>query len=326
MKRTKFPRARRITPGGVYPLILAVRAFRSFAGLGLCSLLLILGDGCGRSPQPTETSPPRRPLPECNSISTWNGHDAAVSFTTDDGEITNRLWADVCEGRRVGFTMFVVPAWLGRPGHLSVEHLRNLYGRGFEIGAHGLSHVSLITADDATLDRELVLGRDLLRHLLNDDDRVARVLAYPYQHHDERVMNATARYYMAARDGGLSPQNLPHFSRGVATWDSVSVFEVPMQVTIASLVENNTLTEEDTRARVQRYLPGWKARHQWSVLMAHTSADCDPQHLDWILDELQRDGGVWIASFGEVAEYYLTAVACPQDLADPAAPDSSNPR
>ena len=303
-----------------------IEMLRAFGGVGLCSLLLVSGPGCGSSQHPTETRPPKHIPPDCDSISTWNGHDAALSFTSDDGESTNRLWADVCERRKVGFTMFIVPTWLGRSGHLSVANLRNLYRRGFEIGGHGLNHVSLVTADDATLVRELVLCRDVLRHLLNDDDQVARVFAYPYHEHDQRVMDAAAQYYLAARDGGISSAGWPRFSRGVASWDSVSVYEVPIEVTIASLVEHNKLTEEETRARVRRCLPGWEEKHLSAVLMAHKSADCDPQHLDWILDELQTDGGIWIAGFGEVAAYYRASVDCRQGPDDSATPESPNPR
>jgi hypothetical protein len=78
-----------------------------------------------------------------------------------------------------------------------------------------------------------------------------------------------------------------------------------MIITIGMLVHENRFTEEETREAVRSRLPDWKQYHRWVNVFAHTLSDCDTAHMRWILEELQADGQIWIAPFGEVAQYYL---------------------
>lgn len=79
--------------------------------------------------------------------------------------------------------------------------LRELGGRGHEIGAHTVSHPHLPELGDAELERELVDARIEIESELG---RPCRYLAYPYGDEDERVRLAARRAgYEAAF--GLNP-------------------------------------------------------------------------------------------------------------------------
>lgn len=239
----------------------------------------------------------------------WAGFSAAFTFSTDDNNIDNLVWAEVFRSAGVRFTLFVVPTWLGLPGKLSAQDLRQLHDDGFEVGGHSMTHLRLTQVDDETLIYQMKSCRDTLRDIVGREDYTCRTFAYPYHAHDERVMAAAETLFIATRDGGLSNQGHPDFSEGVATWDSVSPFEVPLQLTMYSLACKNTYSEEDTREAIRSRIDDWKHHSRWVNIYAHRLSgggwdDCDGAHMAWILEELQADGDVWIAPFADVAEYY----------------------
>lgn len=238
------------------------------------------------------------------SAGPWNGHQAAFTFSSDDNSSANLDWVKVFQRRGVRFTIFTVPRWLDRPGKLTGADLRDLHARGFEVGGHSMTHQRLTQVDDQRLTFELQACRDTLTRIVMAGDYTCRSYAYPYHDHDARVMEATARFYSAARDGGLSSAPGPGFSRGIAGWDSVSLFEVPLPVTIGSLVNKNQFTAEETQTTIQNMLPGWTEHHRWVNVYAHVLSDCDTTHMGYILDAVLQDGRVWVAPFGEVAAYY----------------------
>ena len=234
----------------------------------------------------------------------WNRYPAAFTFTSDDNDVANLAWAEVARRRGVRFTIFTVSDWVGWPNKLTWDDLGRLHDQGFEIGGHGVSHRRMTELDDETLDHELRECRASLERNLHRPGYTCEVFAYPYHNHDARVMAAASEYYLAARDGGQSSAGWPDFSQGSPVWGSIALYEVPTVVTIASLVEANSLSEEATRAAVRARLGDWKERHFWVNVYAHNQKEVDTQHFAWILEELIADGGFWIAPFGEVAQYY----------------------
>jgi peptidoglycan/xylan/chitin deacetylase (PgdA/CDA1 family) len=233
----------------------------------------------------------------------WNGYAVAFTFSSDDARADNLEWAETFRVRGLRYTLFVVTTWLGRSGYLTPGDLRRLHAEGFEIGSHSLHHPRLTELGDAELEAEVRGSKEFLESLLGGAYR-CRSFAYPYHAHDRRVMEAVARHYLAARDGGLSPEGHPDFSEGIARWDSVSLYEVPLLVTVGRLTGRNGHDQDRTRAVLREWLPGWKAQKAWVNVYAHRLSDCHTTHMGWILDELLRDGDVWIAPFGEVAAYY----------------------
>jgi peptidoglycan/xylan/chitin deacetylase (PgdA/CDA1 family) len=120
-----------------------------------------------------------------------------VGLTFDDG------YADFAEYvlpvlRRHGFgaTAFIVAGRIGgdttwlksdRQRLLTAEHVRQVAAAGIEVGSHGMSHESLVTTSDADLATEVSASRETLRRVSGQD---VPGIAYPYGHHDSRVVSA----------------------------------------------------------------------------------------------------------------------------------------
>ncbi|MEU9392494.1 polysaccharide deacetylase family protein [Streptomyces sp. NPDC048324] len=128
-----------------------------------------------------------------------------VALTFDDG------YADFVDNalpalRRWGFgaTLFVLPGRLGgtnawdpdgpRKPLLTADGIRHAAAEGIEIGSHGLTHVDLTTADDATLASEVHESRALLEELAGAP---VSGFCYPYGSIDSRAV-------AAVRDAGYA--------------------------------------------------------------------------------------------------------------------------
>ncbi|MEV0484645.1 polysaccharide deacetylase family protein [Streptomyces sp. NPDC050508] len=136
-----------------------------------------------------------------------------VGLTFDDGYadfVTNAL--PVLTRWDCGATLFVLPGRLGgdnawdplgpRKPLLTADGIRRAAAEGVEIGSHGLTHVDLTKADDATLRAEVTESRSRLQELLNSP---VSGFCYPYGTIDARAMDAVreAGYtYACAIDPG----------------------------------------------------------------------------------------------------------------------------
>jgi peptidoglycan/xylan/chitin deacetylase (PgdA/CDA1 family) len=101
--------------------------------------------------------------------------------------------------QRYGYTatLFILAGRLGgnnewsRPGPdkalLTADEVKQIAAAGMEIGSHGLKHISLLKADDATLTAETVRSREILQQLLSRD---IPGFCYPYGYLDARVVEA----------------------------------------------------------------------------------------------------------------------------------------
>jgi peptidoglycan/xylan/chitin deacetylase (PgdA/CDA1 family) len=80
----------------------------------------------------------------------------SVCITFDDGCETD-LIAAAPVLRDVGFnaTFFLTAGFLGTPGYLSAEQVRELDGLGFQIGCHSMTHPYLSDLPDSELKREI---------------------------------------------------------------------------------------------------------------------------------------------------------------------------
>lgn len=77
-------------------------------------------------------------------LASWNGHQAAFTFTTDDGFTDNLVWAETFDRCGVPFTMFVIEDRIGTPGYMTEGELRDLHARGHEVASHTRHHPVLV--------------------------------------------------------------------------------------------------------------------------------------------------------------------------------------
>ncbi|MGY1997319.1 polysaccharide deacetylase family protein [Streptomyces rochei] len=136
-----------------------------------------------------------------------------VGLTFDDGYADFVTHALPCLRRHgCGATLFVLPGRLGadnawdplgpRKPLLTADGIRHAAAEGVEIGSHGLTHVDLTTADDATLKAETSESRALLTELTGAP---VTGFCYPYGTVDARAAEAVraAGYaYACAIDPG----------------------------------------------------------------------------------------------------------------------------
>ncbi|MFH1681614.1 MAG: polysaccharide deacetylase family protein [Candidatus Eisenbacteria bacterium] len=330
----------------------------------------------------------------------WNGHDAAFSFTTDDGFDDNLVWMSVFDRHDRGFTAFVIPSRIGTAGYLGPGDLATLNDHGHEVGSHTYNHqvlirntaftiqyvgpagvcfleigedslrttiggggpdlqfslldtsvryiADLVDSIDADPDYECVLdyypcrleyceskylvpvsladirpapfqaltekgcdslammnelttSRDYLETVITDSSYRCRSFAYPRHAHDQREMNAVMETgFLGARNGtpvGTYPGYCPV---SYSYLNQVSLYQAPMTWGQPP----NDSSEAWSRARIRERIDTWKRDREWAMLyLAHTLADWDSAHVDWVLDEIVADGNVWVAPFGEIAEY-----------------------
>ncbi|WP_431331444.1 polysaccharide deacetylase family protein [Streptomyces sp. IPPR8] len=150
-----------------------------------------------------------------------------VGLTFDDGYADFVTHALPCLRRHgCGATLFVLPGRLGadnawdplgpRKPLLTADGVRHAAAEGVEIGSHGLTHVDLTTADDATLKAETSESRALLTELTGAP---VTGFCYPYGTVDARAAEAVraAGYaYACAIDPGplTGPHALPRVHVG----------------------------------------------------------------------------------------------------------------
>ncbi|MFE9606650.1 polysaccharide deacetylase family protein [Streptomyces hokutonensis] len=145
--------------------------------------------------------------------------DGLVGLTFDDG------YADFVDNALpalarwdCGATLFVLPGRLGgdnawdplgpRKPLLTAAGIRHAAAEGMEIGSHGLTHVDLTKADDATLKAEVAESRSVLAELTGT---TVDGFCYPYGTIDARaaaaVQEAGYTYACAIDPGDLNGQH-----------------------------------------------------------------------------------------------------------------------
>lgn len=128
---------------------------------------------------------------------------ADVSLSFDDGN-----WSDLdvalpaLRQRGLTATFFIVPSWLGEPGFMSKQDLKELVAGGMTIGNHGLQHQDWTTLVPDRLEHEVAQGRSLLEELTGQS---IDTLAIPYGAYNDSVLDALRRQgyaHVYTSDGG----------------------------------------------------------------------------------------------------------------------------
>lgn len=83
-----------------------------------------------------------------------SGNSVAITF--DDGCETDLITAaPILKENGLNATFYVTAGFVGRPGYMSSDQLRQLHTLGFEIGCHSMTHAYLDDLDPSALRREI---------------------------------------------------------------------------------------------------------------------------------------------------------------------------
>jgi peptidoglycan/xylan/chitin deacetylase (PgdA/CDA1 family) len=129
--------------------------------------------------------------------------DVHLSF--DDGNWTDlELALPALQQRALEATFFIVPSWLGEPGFLSKQDLKELAAAGMPIGNHGLQHHDWTTLDPDKLEYEIGQGRRLLEELTGGE---VHAVAIPFGAYNDSVLDTLRRQayqFVYTSDGGTA--------------------------------------------------------------------------------------------------------------------------
>jgi uncharacterized protein YjdB len=133
----------------------------------------------------------------------------AITVTFDDGflEAYTEAWPVFQELGLVG-NVAVNPAQVGYPAYMTKAQLDELSAAGWSIVSHSMTHDSLTVISDGDLDWQLRASQEWIDA---QGYRGGNVFVVPYHVWDDRVRNAVAGYYEAARGTSadiVSPDSL----------------------------------------------------------------------------------------------------------------------
>jgi peptidoglycan/xylan/chitin deacetylase (PgdA/CDA1 family) len=120
-----------------------------------------------------------------------------VALTFDDGGLDNyTVVLPRLEARGFVATFFVITDYVGKPGQMTWDELREMQDAGMNIGSHTLRHPDLTIVNDARLTDELAGSRAAIEAKLGI---APAALAYPAGRFNGRVTQAasTAGYILA---------------------------------------------------------------------------------------------------------------------------------
>lgn len=117
--------------------------------------------------------------------------DNPVALTFDDGYVDAATEA-LPLLQRFGFTatFYIVTDFVGRPGYMTWDDIRNLQANGMEIGSHTLSHPDLTYYDPEVVYDEIVLSRVIIQRKLGAP---VHSFCYPLGRYDESYMPELVR-------------------------------------------------------------------------------------------------------------------------------------
>lgn len=253
--------------------------------LGGLLCLLLAGGGCSFTGQEPGSGTTTAAGDSIRIARFLGDREAAISYTFDDGLSDHAAIAAPLLDRH-GFrgTFFVCPGLIheqssDRPkradgiGAVDWQTLRQLAGRGHEIGSHSWSHRNLRRCDEATLDHEIEAAHAAISERIGTPPFS---FFYPYNKKNHRVRRAVYRHHHAARE---------------SQWDWGG--------------------PEFTTARANRYAERAAADNRWYVPMLHgiergygafTSGQVFADHLAYIS---QRRNRFWVDTYGNIARYEI---------------------
>ena len=93
--------------------------------------------------------------------------EPSVCITFDDGSETDLIAAaPVLREFGFGATFYLTAGFLGMPGYLDAEQVRDLQAQGFEIGCHSMTHPYLSDLSEPELKREIVDAKHRIEEIV----------------------------------------------------------------------------------------------------------------------------------------------------------------
>ena len=121
-----------------------------------------------------------------------------VALTFDDGfESVYTQAYPVLRQYGMPATIFIVTDWVGTPGYMTWDQIRELAAHGFEVGCHTKSHPWLPAVDDEWAGDEVITARRIIRQQV--PSATVRFFSYPmgaYNAHIKRAVQDAG--YVAA--------------------------------------------------------------------------------------------------------------------------------
>ncbi len=122
--------------------------------------------------------------------------EKSVLLSFDDGNLC--VYEKACPiMEQYGFraTLFLITGSMGGEAHMGWQHIRDLHARGYEIGAHTLTHANLtkpaegqsLEEHQAAVVEELTAPKEKIEQMIGEP---VVAVAYPYGNYDEFVMSA----------------------------------------------------------------------------------------------------------------------------------------
>lgn len=114
-----------------------------------------------------------------------------VVLTFDDGDLSGYTTAaPILESHGFRADFFIVSEWVGRPGFMTPDHLRDLRRRGHGIHSHSRTHPVLPSLRDAQIEDEVAGSRADLEAIVGAP---VSYFSIPGGAYDERVVGAARR-------------------------------------------------------------------------------------------------------------------------------------
>jgi peptidoglycan/xylan/chitin deacetylase (PgdA/CDA1 family) len=113
--------------------------------------------------------------------------DLQVGVTFDDANSSDLACAKLLAAAGHEALFFIPTAYLGQPGHLADDEVREMHGLGMTIGSHSHSHDALTALCDDDLHDELRTSKRILETLLGTS---IEHLSFPGGDYDARVIAA----------------------------------------------------------------------------------------------------------------------------------------
>lgn len=155
----------------------------------------------------------------------YDGARPSVAITFDDGCETDLVdAAPILREFGFGATFYVTAGFLGQRGYLTVPQLQELFGMGFEIGCHSMTHAYLTDLDEDGLRREVLESKLRLEQLIG---RNIDHFSCPGGRYDARALqaarNAGYRTVVTSRIGANSKFSNPFALGRVAVMHTTSL-------------------------------------------------------------------------------------------------------
>lgn len=114
-----------------------------------------------------------------------------VVISFDDGDVScHTMAAPILERHGLRGTFFVVTRWIGQPGFMDANQLRDLVQRGHAVHSHSRNHPRLSSLTTADIDDELLGSKIDLETIVG---RSVTQFSIPGGAYDERVIDAARR-------------------------------------------------------------------------------------------------------------------------------------